>query len=207
MNSADTILLSPEEQRLLLVIARDSLTAHAQGGDAVVVETYPLTPMMQEHCGAFVTLNHRGRLRGCIGYTKSRVSIAQAVADNAVNAGFRDPRFSPVTLRELPDIHIEISVLLPGVEPGSPFIPVANVKDIVIGRDGLYLEHAGALGAGLLLPQVPEEQGWDLDGYLRGICMKAGAPEDAWRHPGSRLYRFRAQVFEESLHGDTHEKA
>lgn len=189
--------LSGREQALLLRIARDSLECYARNGARIHVEDYALTPALQEKCGAFVTLRKHGELRGCIGYTRSIESIAQAVADNAVNAGFRDPRFEPVTTAELADIDIEISALLPGEEEGSPFIRVQDTSEIQIGRDGLYLEHAGTHGAGLLLPQVPVEQGWDLDAYLAGICMKAGAPEDAWRNPDSCLYRFRAQVFGE----------
>ena len=196
MKTSDEKLLSTGEQ-VLLRIAHDSLKKYAREAARVDIEDYSLTPLLRQKCGAFVTLHKQGHLRGCIGYTKSVVSIAQTVAENAVNAGFSDPRFPPVQEDELPDIQIEISVLLPGEEEGSPFIKVDEISEIKIGRDGLYLEHAGARGAGLLLPQVPEEQGWDLDAYLRGICMKAGAPDGAWRDPSSRLYRFRAQVFDE----------
>jgi len=197
MDENGKALLSREEERMLLRIARDSLEAYAREERRIDVENYPLTPMLRRKSGAFVTLRKEGRLRGCIGYTKTMMSIAQTVAENAVNAGFSDPRFTPVQPGELPLIDIEISVLLPGEEEGSPFIEVKDVAEIVIGRDGLYLEHAGARGGGLLLPQVPEEQGWDLDAYLKGICRKAGAPNGAWKEPGSRLYRFRAQVFGE----------
>jgi AMMECR1 domain-containing protein len=47
------------------------------------------------------------------------------------------------------------------------------------------------------LPQVPVEQGWNLDEYLAGICRKAGVAEGAWQQSGAKLYRFAAQVFEE----------
>jgi len=201
MNTSDDVLLSADEQKTLLCIARDSLDAYARNSSRVNIEEYPLTPMLRQKCGAFVTLHKRGQLRGCIGYTISRLPIAQTVAENAVNAGFNDPRFPQVKHAEVKDIDIEISVLLPGEEEGSPFIKVNDVSEILIGRDGLYLEHNGPRGAGLLLPQVPEEQGWDLDAYLKGICMKAGASDGAWRDPSSRLYRFRAQVFGESDNG------
>ncbi len=197
MGDENETLLSEEEQDLLLQIARDSLERYAREKERVDVNDYPLTPSLKQACGAFVTLRKHGHLRGCIGYTKSKVSMAQTVAENAVNAGFSDPRFSPVEPAELDDIVIEISALLPGETPGSPFVRVRDVSEIRIGRDGLYLEHAGARGGGLLLPQVPVEQGWDLDAYLRGVCMKAGASADAWREPTSTLYRFRAQVFGE----------
>ncbi len=197
MNASNEEMLSHDERRLLLRIARESLENQTLGGPRTEVESYGLTVMMRRSCGAFVTLHKQGRLRGCIGYTRSQTSMAQAVADNAVNAGFRDPRFNPVVPDELRDIAIEISVLLPGVEEGSPFIPVDDVNEIVIGRDGLYLECGGGRGAGLLLPQVPVEQGWNLEEYLRGICMKAGVSANAWRSPTSKLYRFRAEVFSE----------
>ena len=197
MDTSTDPLLSTEEQRLLLRIARDSIERYAHDQRRITITDYPLTPMLYEKCGAFVTLRTSGALRGCIGYTKSTMPIAQTVAENAVNAGFSDPRFPPVTAEEVPEIDIEVSVLLPGEEEGSPFIKVTDISEIKIGQDGLYLEHAGARGAGLLLPQVPEEQGWDLDAYLSGICMKAGAPDGAWQYPTSQLYRFRAQVFDE----------
>jgi AMMECR1 domain-containing protein len=51
--------------------------------------------------------------------------------------------------------------------------------------------------SGVLLPQVPEEQGWDKDDYLKAICRKAGLPEKTWEKEGAELYRFTAQVFSE----------
>lgn len=189
--------LSPDEEKLLLKIARDSLEAYVTRGEQIQVNTYPLTERLREKHGAFVTLRSRGELRGCIGYTKSIEALADAVRDNAINAAARDPRFSPVSPEELPEIRIEVSALGPGEAPDSPFIRVNSLDEIVIGRDGLYLENAGTRGGGLLLPQVPVEQGWNLQQFLAGLCRKAGAPDRAWELPGRVLYRFSAQVFGE----------
>jgi AMMECR1 domain-containing protein len=49
---------------------------------------------------------------------------------------------------------------------------------------------------GLLLPQVPVEQGWDREMYLHNLCLKAGLPGGCWRE-GAALYGFTAEVFEE----------
>ena len=198
MNPPSEPFLSQEEEQLLLRIARDSLEAYVARGDSVDVESYPLTPHTRVHGGAFVTLRRGGELRGCIGYTHGIEMLAETVRDNAINAAARDPRFPPVTVPELPDICIEISALCPGDQPDSPFIEVKDTSEIVIGRDGLYLDQAGARGGGLLLPQVPVEQGWGLEEYLDGICRKAGAPPRAWERGRARLYRFRAQVFSEA---------
>lgn len=197
MSNLDDITLSEQEQQVLLAIARDSLEKYTHSGARVDVAAYELTPLLLRQGGAFVSLHRQGRLRGCIGYIQSNLSLAQTVAENAVNAGHRDPRFDPVQTVELPEIDIEISALLPGIEEGSPFIPVADVSEILIGRDGLFLRHLSRHREGLLLPQVPVEQGWDLDAYLRGICMKAGVPSNAWQENDCQLSRFRAQVFGE----------
>jgi AmmeMemoRadiSam system protein A len=189
--------LSGEEEGTLLRIARDSLTAWTLEERRVELGAYALTePLLEKH-GAFVTLRTGEELRGCIGYTRSMEPLCEAVRDNAINAGSRDPRFSPVTEEELGGLHIEISALCPGETVDSPFIRVHDVNELVIGRDGLYLDHAGSRGGGLLLPQVAVDQGWDVAGFLAGVCRKAGAAEDAWEAAGNSLYRFSAQVFGE----------
>ncbi len=189
--------LNDAEEALLLRIARDSLETFILKGEHLDLAAYPLTDALREKHGAFVTLRRSGALRGCIGYTKNIEALAEAVRDNAINAAARDPRFPPVTVEELPELDIEVSALCPGDTPDSPFLEVRAISEIVIGRDGLYLEQAGPRGGGLLLPQVPVEQGWDLPAFLAALCRKAGAPERAWELPGARLYRFSAQVFSE----------
>ncbi len=196
MSDEPCIFLTEEEEKLLLKIARDSLRAYVLRGEHLDLDKYPLTDNLREKRGAFVTLRRGEDLRGCIGYTKSVETLAEAVRDNAINAAARDPRFTPVTPEELEEIDIEVSALCPGDTPESPYIEINNLEEIVIGRDGLYLELAGPRGGGLLLPQVPIEQGWDRHQFLSALCRKAGAPERAWEK-GAKLYRFCAQVFSE----------
>lgn len=188
--------LVPEEEHLLLRIARDALEAWVRERRRVDVNHYPLTDRLREKHGAFVTLRKGHELRGCIGYTANRESLAETVRDNAINAASNDFRFPPVTADELEDITIEVSALTPGDTPDTPFKRVDDVGEIVIGRDGLYLEVPPSRG-GLLLPQVAVEQGWDVPHFLSGVCRKAGYPDRAWEHPDARLYRFSAQVFSE----------
>ena len=188
--------LTEDEERLLLRIARDTLEAWVRHGERVDPASYPLTGALREEHGAFVTLRHRGQLRGCIGHTANRESLAESVRDNAINAACRDPRFDPVLPEELPDISVEISALTPGDTPGTPFRRVHDIGEISIGRDGLYIERPPERG-GLLLPQVATDQHWNVEQFLRAVCMKAGYPDGAWRDPEARLYRFSAQVFSE----------
>ena len=190
------VFLSEDEERLLLRIARDSLTAWVRESQCIGVESYPLTDRLREKRGAFVTLRKGDELRGCIGYTANRTPLAETVRDNAVNAACNDTRFPPVMTDELDSIWIEISVLTPGDTPETPYKRIHGPEDIVIGRDGLFVQRPGTRG-GLLLPQVAVDQNWGIQEFLEAVCFKAGYPENAWQDPETRLYRFSAQVFAE----------
>ena len=51
---------------------------------------------------------------------------------------------------------------------------------------------------GLLLPQVPVEQKWDIEEFLENLCYKAGLDSDAWKDDDTTIYNFQAQVFQEN---------
>lgn len=62
--------------------------------------------------GVFVTLHKNGRLRGCIGTaTNTQPTLADEIIENAISASTKDPRFPPVTKKELPDLEISVDVL------------------------------------------------------------------------------------------------
>jgi len=192
--------LSRAEERLLLRIARDALDLWVTRRGQIDVDRYALTPAVREKHGAFVTLREGRALRGCIGYTQNREPLARAVAENAINASTNDPRFDPVQPGELGSICIEVSALTPGDSPETPFKRVRDLREIVIGRDGLYIELPPHRG-GLLLPQVATDRGWNVTQFLRAVCQKAGYPDGTWEDPEARLYRFSAQVFSEDDEG------
>lgn len=147
-----------------------------------------LDPKFEEERGVFVTLKKHGELRGCIGTIIPTQSLKEGLKEMAIAAATRDPRFYPVTYDELKDIEIEISIL-------SPLIPVNDISEIVVGRDGLVLKKG--FYSGVLLPQVPVEYGWDKDTYLRHLCLKAGLPPGSHLSPDAKLFRFTAEVFSE----------
>ena len=181
-------MLTPVERAALLRFARGTIAAHLTG--AAPPPPVPLSDP-QAHSGAFVTLHAHGDLRGCIGYPGSRKRLDEVVGHCAVAAATEDPRFPPLTVAELPDVHIEISVL-------TPIQAVNDVGEIEVGRDGLIVQDGGRKG--LLLPQVATERGWDRDTFLSHTCLKAGLKPDAWR-TGARISRFQAEVFSEGSEG------
>ena len=186
-------MLNDDQRARLLRIARQSIEAALDGRrleiDLGALDLGSSDDILRRPSGVFVTLSERtGGLRGCIGSIEPVAPLVQAVAGSAFNAAFRDPRFPPVRKEELPDLHIEISVM-------SPIVAVTDVSEIEVGRDGLIVSRGNH--AGLLLPQVATEYAWDRDTFLRQTCNKAGLPSDAWRSPDCRIEKFSAEVFGE----------
>ncbi len=177
--------LAADTRRELLRIARDAIAAAVHG------RTYePLDAPLdaRQPSGAFVSIHQHGQLRGCIGQIEARQPLAAAVVQCAVSAAMRDPRFPPMSARELSaGTAIEISVL-------TPLQRVTVPDEIEVGRDGLLIQHGSR--SGLLLPQVATEWGWDRDTFLAQTCRKAGLPLDAWKH-GAEIYKFQAEIFSE----------
>jgi uncharacterized protein (TIGR00296 family) len=105
-----------------------------------------------------------------------------------------------VTAEELPSLTFEVSVL---TEPAMMAVksPREFRERVVIGRDGVIVRWRG--GSGLLLPQVPVEEKWDIDTYLSYACMKAGATPDMWLSGQIQLSTFQAIVFEETAPAGT----
>jgi AmmeMemoRadiSam system protein A len=175
-------MLTAEQKAHLLALAHASLDAQVRGGARVEPGTLPLP----DASGVFVTIKERGQLRGGLGTLKNRDGLAAEVIRCAADSASEDPRFPPVTLAELPDLSLEISVL-------GPLEAIEGDPDaFTIGVHGLVVEEGAHRG--LLLPQVATEWGWDAGQFLRQTCVKAGLPPDAWRH-GARLFRFAAEVF------------
>lgn len=70
--------------------------------------------MKQKKAGVFVSLHHYNNLRGCIGtYSATQQNIALEIIANAISAAFNDPRFKPLTLKELTEVEITVDILSP----------------------------------------------------------------------------------------------
>ena len=177
--------LSPEAKADLLRLARSALTEYV--GKGGFVEDRTGRPELAAPRGAFVTLTKRGALRGCIGFIEPVAPLGRAVIQAAIYAATEDPRFPRVAASELKDLRIEISVL-------TPLREIDNPREVRVGTHGLVVERDGQRG--LLLPQVPVENGWDRETFLEEGSLKAGLPRDAWRR-GAKLFVFEAIVFHE----------
>jgi len=176
--------LSEGEKKTLHHIAKTVIENKVRG--KAVPEFKIDSSILKENRGAFVTVNKRGKLRGCIGYIEGHGPLCKTIEEMAEAAALRDPRFSPVTERELPDLEIEISVL-------TPLKRITDVNEIEVGKHGIYIKKGWY--SGLLLPQVATEYGWDRKTFLEHTCQKAGLPTSAWKDKNTEIYIFSADIF------------
>lgn len=154
----------------------------------VRLQDYP-APLRQPRT-TFVTLKLDGHLRGCIGALQATRALAEDVAANAFAAAFRDPRFSPVTARELDELNVRISILSPPepLEAASEAELIARLRP---GVDGLILEEGGRRGT--FLPTVWEGLPDPAD-FLEQLKVKTGLPEEYWSDT-LRAYRYVTEEF------------
>ncbi len=176
--------LSEEDKKILHQIARTVIENKVKGKP--VPEFKVDSPTLKENRGAFVSIHKRGQLRGCIGYIEGHGPLYKTVEEMAEAAAFRDPRFSPVTEKELPELDIEISVL-------TPLKKITDISEIQVGKHGIYIKKGWF--SGLLLPQVATEYGWDRQTFLEHTCQKAGLPSNAWKDKDTEIYIFSADIF------------
>jgi AmmeMemoRadiSam system protein A/AmmeMemoRadiSam system protein B len=127
-------------------IARQSLESALRG----TPDSAPTTSgeYMNEPRGVFVTVRHRNnQLRGCIGtITPVCANVVEETWRNARLAGLQDNRFTAVTLRELPQLRFEVSVLYPPE-------PVSSLDELNPQRYGVIVTTADGR-RGVLLPDL-----------------------------------------------------
>lgn len=178
---------SQQEKDVLLMIARHSIQVYLDEKKLWQVEEESVSPALLGNYGAFVSIKIGSKLRGCIGRFSSDMPLYRLVQKMAISAATQDPRFRPLTLRELREAEIEVSVL-------SPMRKISSIDEIIPGLHGIYIKKGFA--SGTLLPQVARETGWSTEEFL-GHCArdKAGLSWDGWKE--AEIFTYEALVIKE----------
>ncbi len=190
---------SLEEGITLLNFTRENIEFYLKNNRRILIPD-KIKEKFSNKYGAFVTLNRYNvsgnPLRGCIGYIEPTYSLYDVIHKVSISSATEDPRFPSVSLDEMDNIVIELSILTP-----PKLLEVDDPKEyigkIVIGRDGLIAEKG--MRRGLLLPQVPVDHGrnWDVETFLSQTCSKAWLDSNAWKEKSTKIYSFQAILFEE----------
>ncbi len=185
--------LTPEVKSFLLKLARLQIESKLLEKTFEVPLLNDRLKIVEERRGCFVTLHENGDLRGCIGTIEPVVSLMEGVRNNAVNAAFGDPRFSPLSVDELNLVNIEISVL--------------SVPREITFKDGNDLKQQLKPGIhGVILSQGPRSstflpQVWSqlpgTETFLAHLCVKGGMPQDCWKTPDTCVRVYEAEYFSE----------
>ena len=122
--------------------------------------------MIKKKTGAFVSIHKKdGSLRGCIGtFLPTRPNIALEIITNTISSATQDPRFPPITEKELSDLVYSVDIL-------SKPKTISNRKAIDPKKYGLIVSTPDGR-RGLLLPNIP---GVDTpEQQIKICCQKAG---------------------------------
>ncbi len=158
----------------------------------------PIPEQAKIKTGAFVTVKKYKyvgeNLRGCIGYIEGIAPLFEEIIDLARSSTLEDPRFPPVRAQELSNLIFEVTVLTVPEEIDYN-TPSELLSKIEIGKDGLIVERG--YNRGLLLPQVPVEQNWDVEEFISYTCRKAFLPTNIWQKEKLTVKKFQGLIFKE----------
>jgi len=185
--------ISLADQRQLLAIAREAISAAANGHQPPELDVRNLPVALRDIGSCFVTLTSNGKLRGCIGSLEPSQPLAMDVQEHAVAAATQDYRFTPLQPHEEPFIRIEISRLTPikklAYRDSADLVQLLRpCVDGVVISDGFR--------RATFLPQVWEKISTPQD-FLSQLCMKMGAPPEFWRENKLTIYTYQVEDFKE----------
>ena len=175
----------------LLRVARGAAKSYLRRNAHATLNVGSFGPALQSHMASFVTLTHKGRLRGCIGSLQAHQPLVQDVAQNVVKSAVNDRRFTPLTHPDqMDELDIKIAVLT------RPHRVKFNSKDELLAAmmphvSGMIVQDQGHRGT--FLPMV-----WDSlptpEQFWNGLLVKAGLPKGHWSDT-IKVWHFYAESF------------
>ncbi len=187
--------LTDGEKQTLLRIAREAIENAVKGKLASPIDQTSLTQTLREQGSSFVTLTIHGELRGCIGALEAYQPLAEDVHEHAIAAALNDPRFPPLTKKELSRIQIEVSRLTPPQE-----LEYADADDLLKKIrphvDGVILKHGKRRAT--FLPQVWEKIPDSVE-FLEQLCYKMGERGNLWREANLQVCTYQVEEFHEAV--------
>ena len=165
---------SEDEQSSMISIAKNAAEMFVKTGKRYSEQNY--SSKFKKRLACFVTVKTDDELRGCIGTIEPVDTLYNSLIDNAISAVSRDPRFSPVTVKELSGLNYEVSVLSP-----SQLFEPSSSEELIKGIKGKGLIIKKDFRSAVYLPQVWEHFSDEKD-FLRSLCRKAGLFFDEWKN-------------------------
>ncbi len=161
---------------MLLDVAAASIEHGLREGTPLAVDTSAYPEPLRARRATFVTIERGGTLLGCIGTIQARMSTVEDVAKNAYGAVFYDPRCPKLTVADVADLDVHISILSEP-EPMTFDSEEDLIRQLRPGVDGLLLEDG--FSRGTFLPTVWESLP-DPHDFFAHLKLKANLPRTYW---------------------------
>ena len=152
------------------------------------IENFPKALETKGAC--FVTLDIEGMLRGCIGSIIAHQPLIIDLCQNARNAAFNDPRFLPVTEKELERINLTVSLLSPPEK--ICFQDENDLLEKISEGEGIIIKDAGRQA--VYLPEVWEQLPEKTE-FLNSLKVKAGLSAE-WFSETFEAFRFKTVLIQ-----------
>ena len=165
--------LESGERDILLRLAWRTLSGHLTDHPIkdADLEAYTFTPCLMAPRGLFVTLRKGDQVRGLQGEIEPTRPLYQQLIIFTRRAATCDPRFLPLTERDLGGLTVGLSII-------GGRRKVAGPADIHVEGDGVFLEKWGRRA--LFLPGIASRQGWSAERTLDELCSQAALPKGSW---------------------------
>ena len=165
--------LETAERDTLLRLAWQTLAGHLTDHPIkdADLEAYSFTPCLMAPRGLFVTITKGEQVRGLQGEIEATRPLYQQVIVFTRRAATRDPRFLPLTERDLGALIVHLSIIRERRKVGGP-------GEIHIESEGVFLEKWGRRA--LFLPGIAARQGWTAERTLDELCSQAALPKGSW---------------------------
>lgn len=163
-------------------LAKSAIEEYVKNGKVIPIPKNLPPEFYEKKYGVFVSIHKNKELRGCVGtYLPVHRNLAEEIISSAVAACSQDSRFSPVSVEELPNISVEVSLL-------SQPEKISTLKDLDPRKYGIIVKCFDGR-CGLLLPDL---EGVDtVADQLSIACQKGGI--DPVRDKNLKIYRFTVE--------------
>jgi AmmeMemoRadiSam system protein A len=180
-------LLGEADGATLASIAVGSVRARLVGEP--LADGVPEAAALRSPGASFVTLERRGRLRGCVGTLRATRALYLDVIRNALRAMI-DPRLPPVDKDDWPELDVKVSVLTvpTPVEARDRQALLATLRP---GVDGLLLTDGSRRAT--FLPAVWQRLTEPAD-FVAALLLKGGWPAGDWP-AGLTAHRYTAYEY------------
>lgn len=109
------------------------------------------------------------KLRGCIG-TFQPIGLHDGIKEYALESAFNDTRFDKISINEVPELHVGVSILI-------NFEEALDHLDWELGKHGIRIEFCTSTAqrkSATYLPEVASEQKWTKLETIDSLIRKSG---------------------------------